>query len=521
MHNAFNSEIFEKSTAWPFQEACKIIERLKNHPKKTVVFSSGYGPSGLPHIGTFGEALRTTMVRHALSCLMPEQASCLLCVSDDMDGLRKVPSNVPNQDMLKPFIDFPLTKVPDPFEKFPSFGQHNNQKLKDFLDSFGFEYTFVSATESYQAGIFDEALLKVLNYYQDILNILLPTLREDRRKTYSPFLPISPKTGRVLQVPMQAYYPEKGTISFFDEDGTLTEIPVTSGTCKLQWKVDWGMRWYALGVDYEMSGKDLIDSVTVATKVCKAIGGTPPINLTYEHFLDEEGRKISKSVGNGLTMDEWMMYAPLESLSYFLYQTPKRAKRFYFDVIPKSVDDYLAHLEKYTTQSTEQKIDNPVWHIHSGQPPVFSSSIHFSMLLNLASVCNAQNKETLWAFISRYDSSLSPKTHPFLDVMVEKALKYYHDIVLPTKVCRPPTEHEKVGLLKLKDALSAQGLSAVEWQQKVYEIGKEAGFSNTKAWFSTLYETLLGQSSGPRMGTFIALYGPKAMQELIDKVTGY
>ena len=386
--------LYHDSQAWAFQEARRIEARLKEWPKKEVILSTGYGPSGLPHLGTFGEVLRTTMVRHAFECLS-DIPSNIICVSDDMDGLRKVPGNVPNRDKLAHFLDIPLTKVPDPFERFPSFGQHNNAMLRGFLDSFGFQYTFLSTTQAYQSGQFDQGLLNVLNNWQAILDILLPTLGEERRQTSSPFLPISPKTGKVLQVPMEAYHPEKGIIVFKDEDGSITELPVTGGHCKLQWKVDWGMRWSVLGVDYEICGKDLISSVTVASQVCKTLGARPPEILVFEHFLDQEGRKISKSVGNGLTMEEWLRYAPLESLAYFMYLHPKRAKRLHFDIIPKSVDDYMTLLQAYPDQEPKQQLENPVWHIHQGHPPQWPSPVSFSMLLNLTSVCNTADRKIL------------------------------------------------------------------------------------------------------------------------------
>ncbi|ETZ07038.1 lysine--tRNA ligase [Holospora obtusa F1] len=513
-----------ESTAWPFEEARKVIHRdTTHHPKSHRIFSTGYGPSGLPHMGTFGEVLRTSMVRFAFQKLRPlhlypEQTSELLCVSDDMDGLRKVPGNIPNQDKMAAYIGFPLTEVPDPFQKYSSFAAHNNAKLQKFLDHFKFEYTFLSATQAYKSGTFDKALLKVLEHHQEILDIILPTLREERRKTYSPFLPISPLSGKILQIPIQNYHVDKGTVSFLDEDGSLQEVPVTGGNCKLQWKVDWGARWYALGVDYEMYGKDLIESAKLAKKVCNVLGGTPPEMLVYEHFLDHEGRKISKSVGNGLTMEEWLRYAPLESLAYFMYLNPGRAKRIFFDIIPKAVDDYLELLDAYPLQSAKEHIENPVWHMHQGNPPKKKSPITFSMLLSLVNICHAETPEHLWYFIQRYvpDAMLNEEMKEW----IQHGIAYYQDRVLPQKVYPELLEEEKKSLLSLVTHLKNPEFlerDADFWQNKVYEIGKSCGFSQGKQWFSLLYGVLLGQTQGPRMGTLIHLFGPLKIAEDLEK----
>lgn len=507
-------ELYQNAKAWPFEEARKVLQRVQ--PDACVTFETGYGPSGLPHIGTFGEVLRTAMVRHAFQCLSL-QPTRLLCVSDDMDGLRKVPKNIPHPHRLEAFLNRPLTQVPDPFGLYDSFGAHNNHRLQRFLDSFGFHYTFVSATECYQSGQFDEALLNVLHHHQAILDVVLPTLREERRKTYSPFLPISPKTGCVLQVPMEEYRVDQGTVIFRDEDGTLTELPVTGGHCKLQWKVDWGMRWKALHVDYEMAGKDLIDSVTLSSKICRILGAVPPEGMITEHFLDEEGRKISKSVGNGISMEEWLQYAPIESLAYFMYQTPRRAKRLYFDVIPRQVDDYLQNLEAYAQQSPAEQLESPVWHVHEGKPPAITLPLNFQMLLNLASVCHAEDTAILWKFITRYAPEVTPETHPFLDKIVHHAVHYYKDFIEPAKVYRPATPQEAEALRRLSDALAPCQPDPHTLQTVVYEIGKTSQLPDLKSWFSCLYEVLLGQSQGPRMGSFIAFYGIEETRQLIHE----
>ncbi|MBI4274605.1 MAG: lysine--tRNA ligase, partial [Rhizobiales bacterium] len=444
-------EIAAQSSAWPIEEAKKIVARLKKKAKDEVIFATGYGPSGLPHIGTFGEVARTTMVRHAFRVLTGDAVKTrLIAFSDDMDGLRKVPDNVPNKEMLEQHLGKPLTKVPDPFGTHPSFGEHNNARLRAFLDHFGFEYEFLSSTVCYATGRFDATLLRVLERFDKVMAIMLPSLREERAQTYSPFLPIDPRTGVVLQVPVVAHDAKAGTITYEDPNGinkaTVT-TPVTGGRCKLQWKPDWAMRWVALGIDYEMAGKDLIDSVKLSGEICKALGGIPPEGFNYELFLDEKGQKISKSKGNGLTIDEWLRYASPESLSLFMYREPKAAKRLYFDVIPRNVDDYQQFLEAYERQDLKQRLSNPVWHIHSGTPPKADMPISFTMLLTLVSSSNAENADTLWGFIGRYRPGVTAQTHPKLHQLVEYAIHYFRDFVLPAKKFREPTEAERAALL--------------------------------------------------------------------------
>src|SRR3954469_18186433 len=490
--------------AWPFEEARKLIARYKGKApaKGYVLFETGYGPSGLPHIGTFGEVARTTMVRRAFQIMAPDVPTRLFAFSDDMDGLRKVPDNIPNREMVTQHLHKPLTKVPDPFGKFESFGHHNNAMLRGFLDSFGFEYEFQSATDWYGSGRFDEALLTVLRNYDAVMKVMLPSLREERAATYSPFLPISPTSGRVLQVPILEHNADAGTIVFEDEDGRKKEIPVTGGNTKLQWKPDWGMRWHALGVDYEMSGKDLIPSVDLASKICRILGTQPPEGFNYELFLDDKGQKISKSKGNGLSVEEWLRYAPPESLSLYMFQKPRVAKRLYFDVIPRAVDDYLSFVEKFPVEAAAQKLENPVWHIHNGAPPAaLGASLSYGILLNLASVCKAAAKETLWGFISRYHPEATPATAPFLDKLVGYAINYYRDHVKPQKRYRAPDATERAALDELLRYLESApaGATAEDLQNEVYEIGKRHPFPELKAWFRALYEVLLGQEQGPRM----------------------
>jgi len=511
------------SKAWTFEEARKLVNRLEKegNPDREILFETGYGPSGLPHIGTFGEVARTTMVRRAFQVLAPGVKTRLLCFSDDMDGLRKVPTNVPNQEMLANYINMPLTKVPDPFGTHSSFGAHNNAKLRSFLDSFGFDYEFASSTEYYTSGRFDATLLKVLEKFDDIMKIMLPSLREERQQTYSPILPVSPKTGHVLLVPLIARNVEKGTVTYAEPDtGEEVEVPVTGGHCKLQWKADWAMRWAALKVDYEMAGKDLIDSIKLASKICRVLGVNPPEGFNYELFLDHEGKKISKSKGNGLSIEDWLRYASPESLQLFMYQAPRTGKRLHFDVIPKNVDEYLAFLSAYPRQEMKEQLGNPVWHIHGGTPPVTDLPISFALLLNLASACQAEDKAVLWGFIQRYAPDATPENQPKLDQMVGYAVNYFHDFVKPAKTYRAANDVEATALADLASKLEVLGhepMTAEELQTLVYDIGKAHGFENLRDWFRALYEVLLGEAQGPRFGSFIALYGISETANLIRR----
>ena len=522
----------EASNAWPFEEARKIVARLKRKPKGEVIFETGYGPSGLPHIGTFGEVARTYMVRHAFRVLTGDAIKTrLIAFSDDMDALRKVPDNIPNKEMVAQHLGKPLTQVPDPFGTYPSFAAHNNARLRAFLDQFGFEYEFFSATECYRSGRFDAALLKVLARFNEVMAIMLPSLREERAQTYSPFLPIDPQTGIVLQVPVIAHDANAGTITYQHPDnGRQVTTLVTGGRCKLQWKPDWAMRWVALGVDYEMAGKDLINSVKLSSEICRALDATPPDGFNYELFLDEQGQKISKSKGNGLTIDEWLRYASPESLSLFMYREPKSAKRLYFDVIPRNVDEYQQFLEGYARQDGKQRLANPVWHIHGGAPPQADHPVTFAMLLSLVTASNAENADTLWGFIGRYRTGVTKATHPHLAALVDYAIRYFHDFVLPAKKFRDPGAAERAALGDLRDALSQlpTDANAETIQNVVYEVGRREPFLDEKKkakdgkpgvtldWFNMLYQVLLGQEKGPRFGSFVAAYGIQNTVDMID-----
>ena len=534
----------QASKAWPFEEARKLIARIERSGQTEVLFETGYGPSGLPHIGTFGEVARTTMVRHAFRVLTGDKINTrLLAFSDDMDGLRKVPDNVPNADMLRGHLGKPLTEIPDPFGEYESFAAHNNAMLRRFLDGFGFDYEFASSTAYYKSGRFDAALLHMLRNFERVQDIMLPSLREERASTYSPFLPVHPVTRVVMQVPLTGMDPDKGVIQWRDPaTGEEFETPVTGGHCKLQWKPDWAMRWYALKVDYEMAGKDLIDSVKLSSRIVRALGGEPPEGFNYELFLDEKGQKISKSKGNGLTIDEWLTYASPESLSLFMFQKPTAAKRLHFDVIPRTVDDYLGFLDAYPRQEWKERLGNPVWHIHSGEPPAAetlthgheaATSVSFAMLLNLAAVANSDNPDVLWGFLRRYAPAASPQNHPRLDKLVGYACVYFRDFVAPKKRYRPADEVERAALEKVSDLLGGlpADATAEAIQHALYDVARpipryqdlkakgatpeRPGVSNE--FFNMIYAVLLGEERGPRLGSFIQLYGIAETRALISR----
>ncbi|WP_431469220.1 lysine--tRNA ligase [Sphingosinithalassobacter sp. LHW66-3] len=505
------------SKAWPFEEARRLLKRYENAPpaKGHVLFECGYGPSGLPHIGTFNEVLRTTMVRHAFETLS-DIPTRLIEFSDDMDGMRKVPDNVPNQEMLREHLGKPLSRVPDPFGTHESFAAHNNALLREFLDRYGFDYEFVSSTERYASGAFDDALRNVLRNYQAILDIMLPTLRAERAATYSPVLPVSPKSGIVLQVPVEVIDAEAGLVRFEDESETVEQC-IFKGGAKLQWKVDWAMRWVALDVDYEMYGKDLTDSGVQSGKIARVLGGRKPEGLIYEMFLDEKGEKISKSKGNGLSLEEWLTYGPEESVAFYAYREPKKAKQLHLGVIPRAVDEYWQFRANYPEQPIEQKLGNPVHHIHNGDVPAEALPVTFGLLLNLVGVMGEASKEQVWGYLANYLPDAAPEAHPALDRLIGYALAYARDFVAPTLKRRAPEGVEIEALQRLDAELAGlpAGASAEDIQNIVYEIGKTGGFETLRDWFKALYETLLGSEQGPRMGSFIALYGIAGTRALI------
>jgi lysyl-tRNA synthetase class 1 len=517
--------VIDKSTiqatsAWPFVEARKLIkERQKIYEKKgKITLQTGYGPSGLPHIGTFAEVVRTTMMVNAIKQIIDIPTE-IITFSDDMDGLRKIPDNVPNKEILEKNLHKPLTSIPDPFNKFKSFGEHNNEMLKNFLNEFKFDYIFRSSTNTYKKGIFNNALLQVLEKYEQIMEIILPTLGKERQKTYSPFLPVCPTTGHVLEIPIIEIKKKEGKI-IYKNRGKKIETEVTNGKCKLQWKVDWAMRWYAFDIDYEMYGKDLIESAILSSKICQILGKKSPNGFAYEMFLDEKGEKISKSKGNGITIEQWLKYASPESLSFYMYQNPKRAKKLYADVVPKAVDEYLTSIDKFAEQDIQHRLLNPVWYVHNGNPPKEKSIMPFSVLLNLVGTSNATDKNVLWKFIKKYKKNIKVSDHPILDGLVEYALKYFADIVKPKKKYRKPNKKEEKALQDLVKRLGAckDQMDPEAIQTIVYSVGKDNGYQeNLREWFKAIYEIIFGDQNGPRMGFFISFFGIKESIELINK----
>ena len=511
--------LIQSTSSWPIVEVRKLLRDRKEiiNKKNKITFQTGYGPSGLPHIGTFGEVARTTMMINALNHIEKINHE-LITFSDDMDGLRKVPENIPNDEILKKNLGKPLTSIPDPFGKFKSFGEHNNEMLKQFLNKFNFKFIFKSSTQNYKSGIFNSSLHRVLEKYEDIMNIILPTLREERRKTYCPFLPICKNTGKVLEIPMLSMDLKKGKI-IFDNGGEKLEASILNGDCKLQWKVDWAMRWFTFDIDFEMYGKDLTESAILSNKICKTLGKNPPNGFAYELFLDEKGEKISKSKGNGISIEEWLRYASPESLALYMYPNPKRAKKLYSDVVPKTVDEYLSHIEKYPSQDIKEKILNPVWHVHNGKPPKEKMIMSFSMLLNLAGSSNADNKNILWKFINRFHKEIKPKDYKILDSLTEYAINYFKDKVEPNKKFKTPNEKESVALKNLVKKLYQidTTLKPEEIQTYVYTVGKENGYEkNLRDWFRLIYEVVFGVENGPRIGFFISFFGLKETIKLIE-----
>ena len=511
-------ENLDKTSAWPFVEAKKMLRERKSFIEKKgkITLQTGYGPSGLPHIGTFGEVARTSMMVNALNQLI-DLPTEIITFSDDMDGLRKVPENVPNQKLLNDNLHKPLTQVPDPFEKFDSFGEHNNEMLKNFLDSFKFKYNFQSSTALYNSGFFNPTLKIILDNYEGIMNIIIPTLGKERQQTYCPFLPICPDTGHVLEIPLLEIDKEKSRI-IFDNKGKKLEASILDGNCKLQWKVDWAMRWYALDIDFEMYGKDLIESAILSTKIINLIGKKNPSGFAYELFLDEKGEKISKSKGNGITIDQWLNYASPESLSLYMYQNPKRAKKLYNEIVPKAVDDYLDCIEKSKKQNELQLLMNPVWHVHNGNIPNEDIIMTFSMLLNLVETSNADTKELLWKFVKKYKSDIDEKKFPIFDGLVGHAIKYFNDVIKAQKKYKSPSENEKLALQALVKTLEkcTDEMSPEDIQTLIYSTGKENGYAeNLRDWFKLIYEVVFGDENGPRMGFFISFFGVKETKELL------
>ncbi len=515
-----DNNLIQSTSSWPFVEIRRLLKDRKDiiKSKKKITFQTGYGPSGLPHIGTFGEVARTTMMINALNHIQKIDHE-LITFSDDMDGLRKVPDNIPNDELLRKNLGKPLTDIPDPFQKYKSFGEHNNEMLKEFLKRFNFKFNFESSTENYKNGKFNSSLIRVLEKYEDIMNTILPTLREERRKTYCPFLPICPNSGKVLEVPLLEMDKKNGKVVFKNNKETI-ETNIFDGNCKLQWKVDWAMRWFTFDVDFEMYGKDLTESAILSNKICRTLGKTPPNGFAYELFLDEKGEKISKSKGNGISVEQWLRYASPESLSLYMYPNPKRAKKLYSEVVPKTVDEYLTLIEKFPSQDDREKVMNPVWHVHNGKPPQEKVIMPFSMLLNLVGSSNADNKDIIWKFIKKFHKDIQPNNYPILDGLIKYAINYFKDKVEPNKKFKRPNNDEKKALenlvLKLKEL--KESLEPEEIQTLVYSVGKENGYAkNLRDWFKLIYEVVFGVENGPRMGFFVKFFGLKETIELINE----
>ena len=514
------TEDIQKSNSWPIVEAKKILKERKKYidKKGKIILQTGYGPSGLPHIGTFGEVARTSMVVNALNYLtdLPKE---IITFSDDLDGLRKVPDNVPNKDVLNKNLHKPLTNIPDPFEKFKSFGEHNNEMLKKFLDKFKFEYKFMSSTNLYKSGFFNSTLKKILDNYEGIMNIIIPTLGKERQKTYSPFLPICNETGKVLEIPI-IEIDKKNSSLIFDNNGKKLKASILDGNCKLQWKVDWAMRWYTLDVDFEMYGKDLIESAILSSKIIKLLGKNNPSGFAYELFLDDKGEKISKSKGNGVTIEEWLKYASPESLSLFMYQNPKRAKKLYKEIVPKAVDEYLDLIEKSKKQDARELLLNPLWHVHNGKIPSEDNIMSFSMLLNLVETSNASSEEILWKFVKNYKTNVTKNNFPIFNNLIKYSIKYFNDVVKQNKKYKKPNSLEIKALLDLISKLEncPDNMKPEDIQTEIYTVGKNNGYKeNLREWFKLIYEVVFGVENGPRLGFFISFFGRKEMISLIKE----
>ncbi len=518
--------------SWPFQEAAKI--NLKGlGPGEKIVFETGFGPSGRPHVGTFAEVARTIMVMNAFRELNPGRAddATLYAFCDDMDGLRKVPGNVPEKEMLAERLGMPLYKIPDPFGVDESYSAHMERELEEFLGRFGFEFKLISSASEYCSGAFNPGLKRVMEKYDEIRAIILPTLQEENREGWSPIIPTCENCGRLYTTVVTGTDRENARVSYSCSGsfaggkvrgcGHSGETSVLDGAVKVGWKVDWALRWYVYKVRYEMYGKDLIDSARLSGKICRVMGGDPPAGMVYELFLDETGKKISKSVGEGLTVDSWMTYAPIESLIYFLFQNPRKQRRLYFDMVPKMVDDLLAEYAKYPDLEEIEKPKTVSWHMEKigRERPAFSAAVNFSTLLNLISALGAGERELLWDYVRRYDPG-AEGSREVVDKMVDRAVKYYMDFVEPAKKYRAPEPEERLALESLLEKLEAahDGLAEDEYQALVFETAKERDLE-AKALFKTIYEVLLGQERGPRFGTFVKLVGkPRAAGIIKDKL---
>ncbi|MFH2218432.1 MAG: lysine--tRNA ligase [Pseudomonadota bacterium] len=512
---------------WPFKEADKLRKRYTETPNIPVRFETGFGPSGMPHIGTFAEVARTTWVRHAFEFLTrwPTQ---LIAFSDDMDGLRKVPLNLPQQEMLTENLGRPLCRIPDPFGECESYSAYMNNKLREFLDSYSFDYTFQSSHEAYTRGDFNDGLSVILQKVEDVKAIILPTMSEAKRANWSPFFPICENCGRINSTQVTGYDIENNAIDYSceQEEGEVKSCghkgtaSIFNGKVKVGWKIDWALRWYSYDIGYEMYGKDLIESARLSGKICRLMGKQPPTGLFYELFLDAKGRKISKSVGKGLTIDSWMSYAPLESLLFYIFQNPKQAKRLFWGIVPRSVDDYLSNLIQYRSMDPEDHPESTIWHLfNKGETvPSYNAAINFSLINNLISAVGADDIDLILEYLKRYDSSME-KYGTVIEDLVKKAMNYYRDFILPDKKYRTPTEKEKKMFNALRNELAEyDGDDENELQSLPFNVVR-AFDESPKNFFKMFYEVLFGQERGPRFGTFVRLVGKEKALSLLDSAS--
>jgi lysyl-tRNA synthetase class 1 len=515
--------------SWPFIEAQKIAARVKKQDlPDPIVFETGFGPSGLPHIGTFAEVARTVFVKNAFEHLTGRPA-VIYAFCDDMDGLRRVPKNLPNQDRLAEHLGKPLSAIPDPFGCCESYSDHMENELVKLLNHYKFDYQLKSSTREYKSGVFNPGLHLILENAEPIKQIIIPTLKEENRENWSPFFPVCANCGRIYTTRVTGYFPEQDTISYecvesFGDEfkvqgcGHKQETSILDGAVKVGWKVDWALRWFSYQVTYEMYGKDLIDSALQSGRIKRLLGGWPPEGMTYEMFLSEEGKKISKSIGEGLSIDTWLKYAPIESLLYYLFQNPRKQRRLYFDIIPKNVDEYLAELVRYPGLSEKDKSDSVLWQIErSGHDvPVYTSGINFSLINNLISGMGSDNKNLLLDYLKRYDPKVSENKKTVSDLL-DSGLNYFRNFIEPQKKYRKPTREEAEILKELKSRLDQyKGEDEDEIQAMVFDVARDKGIEPPDL-FKTIYQVLLGQDRGPRFGTFTKLIGKDRMKDLIQE----
>lgn len=495
------------SKAWPVVEANKVIERVKALKKQIATFETGYGPSGLPHLGTICEVIRTSMVKKAYDILHPVIPSRLLAFVDDMDGLRKVPGNVPQADMLAGYLNYPLTQVPDPFGQEKSFADYNAKRFEHLLDQYGYlsGIEVKRAHQEYKSGRFNFALLDILKHHIPILEIMKEHLREERFSTYSPFLPISPVTGKILQVAMTKYTPS--TITFQAEDKQEYTTPVVDGYCKLQWKPDLGMRWYALGVDYEIYGKDLESSVEIASKICQLLGNPAPLGFQYEHFLAPDGSRVSKSKGNeSVTVQAWLNYTPKGTLEHFIFQNPRRAKRLRIHDIPNYVEAFLEELSQFDSMSTQEQYESAIFYINHKPNP---TNISFKLALSIACATHIQSEQEL---IQRLNIS----TDDALGLSVARcAFAFFQDCIKANLKIEPMPTTMHVAVNDLIAKLKTVSIDADNIQNAFFTTAKEHNIP-FKDWFTALYKALLGAEQGPKLGSFCVNYGVEKVINLLS-----